>query len=662
MVFSHLSMTHLFLLFCRRSKRVERGEETAQDVIVRELTQKRIEELKRLIKEKNAKLCELKKESDVAFSENPPPEFIDKLLQRKKAEEADAAADKVKHEEWLKEREAKILAAKTAVRQGLIRHKPLPGHSVAQETSSSDVHEAETSTPAHNDSSMSVDVESSADANSSNPAPPSTSPLLTSLLQSASGTSNYPRDSSSPTKATPFFSNTSPLASAARQLSTDSNSTAGSSPTKPIDKQLPISSPTLSKLLELPLSNTGNKLPPLPVVESTDHMAVESTTDRKEQIEEHSDKTVVSIKEEPMDTSEPSTQSDGDVSKKDSSRAESKSQVDRKSRGRKIVPVPSVSLTPTSTGLTTRRSGRIKGLRESESEQTFEKKPSLSDDPTDASASEESLDALVRAQASSSKAPSITDSVPNSPASSTVHSDEADSLREYRRWKTNIMMLWKQAQTHMHAHWFMAPVDEKEAEGYHEIVKRPMDLSTIKKKIENPGENGIRNTLEFQRDMMLMFENALMYNKKDHEVYKAAIDMRKEILDSIEDHILSEKNQSISCITPLTSVPPTSVTTTVSTPTPSTSTLTVAPTNTPTTTSSSSTSGKGEVLHPPKASRASRTVKAEEQKKQPGSATSTGVDATGLGRRRSRASTDEQTPTPASSTPVTRTMKKKTTN
>lgn len=64
-----------------------------------------------------------------------------------------------------------------------------------------------------------------------------------------------------------------------------------------------------------------------------------------------------------------------------------------------------------------------------------------------------------------------------------------------------------------------------------------MDLSTIKKKIES-GVSGdahtpglgwlliipqmIRTDIEFQRDMLLMFQNAFMYNNTEHEVWVLA--------------------------------------------------------------------------------------------------------------------------------------------
>lgn len=60
---------------------------------------------------------------------------------------------------------------------------------------------------------------------------------------------------------------------------------------------------------------------------------------------------------------------------------------------------------------------------------------------------------------------------------------------------------------------------------------RPMDLSTIKKNIEN---GLIRSTAEFQRDIMLMFQNAVMYNSSDHDVYHMAVEMQRDVLEQIQ--------------------------------------------------------------------------------------------------------------------------------
>jgi hypothetical protein len=77
----------------------------------------------------------------------------------------------------------------------------------------------------------------------------------------------------------------------------------------------------------------------------------------------------------------------------------------------------------------------------------------------------------------------------------------------------------------------MHPVRDEIAPGYSNVVFRPMDLSTIKKNIEN---GSIKTTKEFQRDIMLMFTNAIMYNSSNHDVYKIALEMYKEVIHNVE--------------------------------------------------------------------------------------------------------------------------------
>ena len=77
----------------------------------------------------------------------------------------------------------------------------------------------------------------------------------------------------------------------------------------------------------------------------------------------------------------------------------------------------------------------------------------------------------------------------------------------------------------------MQPVKDEIAPGYSNVVYRPMDLTTIKKNIEN---GIIKTTKEFQRDIMLMFTNAIMYNSSNHDVYKIALEMYKEVMHNVE--------------------------------------------------------------------------------------------------------------------------------
>ena len=69
----------------------------------------------------------------------------------------------------------------------------------------------------------------------------------------------------------------------------------------------------------------------------------------------------------------------------------------------------------------------------------------------------------------------------------------------------------KNLQQHAHGWVFNSPVNPVELGllDYFEVVKRPMDLGTIKKRMEN----GCCNSLEaFYADVNLTFENAMLYN------------------------------------------------------------------------------------------------------------------------------------------------------
>ncbi|XP_043941592.1 bromodomain-containing protein 3-like [Protopterus annectens] len=101
---------------------------------------------------------------------------------------------------------------------------------------------------------------------------------------------------------------------------------------------------------------------------------------------------------------------------------------------------------------------------------------------------------------------------------------------------------------------FYKPVD---ADGlglhdYYSIVKHPMDLSTIKRKMDN---REYKNAQSFTADVRLMFMNCYKYNPADHEV----VAMARKLQDVFEMHfasiqdlpaaesVTSETNKSSSC-------------------------------------------------------------------------------------------------------------------
>uniref|UniRef100_A0A8C9DGT9 Bromodomain-containing protein 8 n=1 Tax=Prolemur simus TaxID=1328070 RepID=A0A8C9DGT9_PROSS len=133
----------------------------------------------------------------------------------------------------------------------------------------------------------------------------------------------------------------------------------------------------------------------------------------------------------------------------------------------------------------------------------------------------------------------LADSIPSSPASSqfSVCSEDQEAIQAQKIWKKSIMLVWRAAANHRYANVFLQPVTDDIAPGYHSIVQRPMDLSTIKKNIEN---GLIRSTAEFQRDIMLMFQNAVMYNSSDHDVYHMAVEMQRDVLEQIQQFLATQ--------------------------------------------------------------------------------------------------------------------------
>ncbi|XP_068600676.1 bromodomain-containing protein 8-like [Brachionichthys hirsutus] len=131
------------------------------------------------------------------------------------------------------------------------------------------------------------------------------------------------------------------------------------------------------------------------------------------------------------------------------------------------------------------------------------------------------------------------DSIPSSPASSqfSMCSEHQEALQAHKIWKKAIMLVWRAAANHRYANVFLQPVTDEIAPGYRSIVHRPVDLATIKKNIET---GLIRTTAEFQREIMLMFQNAVMYNSLDHDVYHMAVEMQRDVLEQIQQFLATQ--------------------------------------------------------------------------------------------------------------------------
>ncbi|XP_065338949.1 bromodomain adjacent to zinc finger domain protein 1A [Cloeon dipterum] len=77
---------------------------------------------------------------------------------------------------------------------------------------------------------------------------------------------------------------------------------------------------------------------------------------------------------------------------------------------------------------------------------------------------------------------------------------------------------------HSEAWPFLRPVSKQEAPDYHSIIKKPMDLGTMKYKLN---QMDYRNNSEFLADAHLIFDNCEMYNQADADEYKAGTTLKK---------------------------------------------------------------------------------------------------------------------------------------
>lgn len=106
-----------------------------------------------------------------------------------------------------------------------------------------------------------------------------------------------------------------------------------------------------------------------------------------------------------------------------------------------------------------------------------------------------------------------------------------------REEATKVLGLIKFLEKKPEAYEFLKPVDFK-ALGLYDyplIVKKPMDIATVKKNIKNGTYTGLT---EAARDLNLVWENCKAYNPKEHFIYKQAEFMEKTMLEYITEHDL----------------------------------------------------------------------------------------------------------------------------
>ena len=97
-----------------------------------------------------------------------------------------------------------------------------------------------------------------------------------------------------------------------------------------------------------------------------------------------------------------------------------------------------------------------------------------------------------------------------------------------------LRVVMKAVQKHQHSWPFCNPVDaiKLRLPDYHKIIKKPMDLGTIKKRLENCYYFSAAECIE---DFKTMFSNCYVYNKPGEDVVLMAQNLEKLFLQKVQD-------------------------------------------------------------------------------------------------------------------------------
>ncbi|KAI7863214.1 hypothetical protein BDF14DRAFT_1734443 [Spinellus fusiger] len=133
---------------------------------------------------------------------------------------------------------------------------------------------------------------------------------------------------------------------------------------------------------------------------------------------------------------------------------------------------------------------------------------------------DERLARLLQEQAS------VTAQVKVEQVTSTPTTDRKRGKDEQRQksWQKNIGLLWREIANHKNGAMFMNPIKEATAPLYYDIL--------------------IKTTLEFERDIVLMLTNSLMYNKEGTEVYQMAQEMLEDATEQITIFKMADTNHA----------------------------------------------------------------------------------------------------------------------
>jgi len=111
--------------------------------------------------------------------------------------------------------------------------------------------------------------------------------------------------------------------------------------------------------------------------------------------------------------------------------------------------------------------------------------------------------------------------------------------------KVECLEVLKGLQSHVHGWVFNGPVDPVDLglHDYFDVIKRPMDLGTIKKRLENGCYHELKG---FGGDVNLTFDNAMLYNPEGSVVWNMAKELKDKFCVDFEN--LARKANTAGCL------------------------------------------------------------------------------------------------------------------
>ncbi|KAL9054723.1 MAG: hypothetical protein Q9162_004003 [Coniocarpon cinnabarinum] len=114
-------------------------------------------------------------------------------------------------------------------------------------------------------------------------------------------------------------------------------------------------------------------------------------------------------------------------------------------------------------------------------------------------------------------------------------SPDMDELARQPRHGPNyngLLHLLNDMQNHQHAWPFLQPVNKDEVHDYYDVIKEPMDLSTMEEKLE---KDAYPQPEDFVRDTMLIFNNCRWYNQENTPYSKSANKLQKFMWNKLKE-------------------------------------------------------------------------------------------------------------------------------